>query len=175
MSQDHSGVARPTLPEPLPYRLARRDIIHLMGVEDCFTPGDGEKIGALWKRFMLRHAEIPNPVNQPPVALARVLGPDNRFDYLCAMQMTDPAAPPEGMIQRSLPPADYAVFRHAGPVTTISRTYQLIFGAWPLVDRNFRIPPIFLELFLPKFDPATGEGGVEIWVMLQASSAASRA
>ena len=168
MSQGHSGVA----PQALPYRLARRDVIHLMGVEDCFRPGDSEKISALWKRFMVRHVEIPNAINQPPLALARVLGPDNRFDYLCAMQMTDPAAPPSGMIQRSLPPAEYAVFRHAGPVTTIAQTYQRIFGAWPVEGRNFRVPPIFLELFLPKFDPTTGEGGVEIWVMLQHAQAA---
>lgn len=153
----------------LPFRLASKDVIHLMGVEDCVAPQDGARIAALWKRFMVRHVEIPHAVNQPPLALARVLGPDNRFDYLCAMQMSEPAAPPAGMIQRSLPPADYAIFRHAGPVATISQTYTKIFAAWPVEGRGFRVPPIFLELFLHKFDPATGEGGVEIWVMLAAA------
>jgi AraC family transcriptional regulator len=155
-----------SLKSALPFRVASRDSIHLMGVEDVATPKDGDKIAALWKRFMVRHVEIPHAINQPPLALARVLGPDDRFDYLCAIQMTEPAPPPEGMIQRSLPPAEYAVFRHAGPVTTIAQTYARIFDNWPL-ERGFRKPPIFLELFLPKFDPATGEGGVEIWVMLE--------
>jgi hypothetical protein len=30
------------------------------------------------------------------------------------------------------------------------------------------MPGAILELFLPKFDPATGEGGVEIWIALEA-------
>jgi len=162
MSQGEVGVAA----WALPYRITRKDSLHLMGVEELCTPNDGEKIAGLWRRFMVRHVEIPNAINQPPLALARVLGPDNRFDYLCAMQITAPVAPPDGMIQRSLPPGEYAVFRHAGPVTTIGQTYDRIFNAWPVQGRNFHIPPVMLELFLPKFDPATGEGGVEIWVTL---------
>ncbi len=151
----------------MPYRITRKDSLHLMGVEAMFFPHEGEKIAALWKRFITRHVEIPNAVNQPPLSLSRVLAPDNRFDYLCAMQITDPVAPPDGMIQRSLPPAEYAVFRHAGPVATISQTYLQIFENWPVAGRNFHKPPVFLELFLPKYDRATGEGGVEIWVTLQ--------
>ena len=162
MSQSEVGVAAGALP----YRITRKESLHLMGVEELCTPNDSAKIAALWRRFMVRHVEIPNAVNQPPLALARVLGPDSRFDYLCAMQITAPVAPPNGMIQRSMPPADYAVFRHAGPVTTLSQTYERIFNAWPVEGRSFKIPPVMLDLFLPKFDPATGEGGVEIWVTL---------
>ncbi|MDR3522719.1 MAG: GyrI-like domain-containing protein [Acetobacteraceae bacterium] len=162
MSQGEVGVAAGALP----YRITRKDSLHLMGVEDCFTPNDSEKIAGLWRRFMVRHVEIPNAINQPPLALARILGPDTRFDYLCAMQITAPTAPPNGMIQRSLPPAEYAVFRHAGPVTSIGQTYDRIFNAWPVPGRHFQMPPVMLELFLPKFDPATGDGGVEIWVTL---------
>jgi AraC family transcriptional regulator len=166
MTQSEGGVAQGALA----YRLVQRDSIHLMGVEACFTPGDSAKIAALWRQFMVRHVEIPHAVNQPPVALARSLGPDNRFDYLCAMQISQPVAPPTGMIQRSLAPAEYAVFRHAGAVTTIGDTYMRIFDAWPVTGRSFSIPPVMLELFLPKFDPATGEGGVEVWVTLSPSA-----
>jgi AraC family transcriptional regulator len=89
------------------------------------------------------------------------------------MQITHPVAPPDGMIQRSLPPAEYAVFRHAGPVATIGGTYAQIFDSWPINERDFVKPPVFLELFLPKYDPSTGEGGVEIWVTLSPIAAAS--
>ncbi len=152
--------------DALPYRIAQRGVVHLMGVEDSFTPDDSVKIAALWRQFMVRHVEIPHAINQPPVAFARMHGPGPTFSYLCAMQISQASAPPTGMIQRSMPQADYAVFRHAGPVTTIGQTYAKIFANWPVADRSFVAPPMFLELFLPKFDPATGEGGVEIWVML---------
>jgi AraC family transcriptional regulator len=151
----------------LPYRLARRETLHLVGLEAPFTVATSAQIGGLWRQFMLRPVDIPHAINQPPVGLSTLQCDIGSFLYLCAMQVTEPVAPPEGMVLRSVPPAEYAVFRHAGPVTSIAETYARIFAAFPVPGRRQAVPGACLELFLPKFDPATGEGGVEIWIALE--------
>lgn len=160
MTQDSVAPAR-ALP---PHRLVRHPAIDLIGIEARFTPQDSPRIAQQWRHFMTRHVEIANAAPQPPLACAH-LHPDASFDYLCAVQVTEPSPPPEGMVLRCLPEAAYAVFRHAGPLSTIRQTMQAILDPWVL-PRPLARPPFVLELFLQQFDPATGEGGVDIWVAL---------
>jgi len=148
--------------------MARRDTLHLVGLEAQFTVATAPAgIPPLWRRFVTLPVAIPHAINQPPVGLTTLHCEIGSFLYMCAMQVTEPYDPPEGLVLRTVPPAEYAVFRHAGPVTTIAETYARIFGGdFPVPDRTQAVPGATLELFLPKFDPVTGEGGVEIWIAL---------
>jgi len=165
MADEHTAGAL----APEPYRLARRETLHLVGLEGPVTLATAPvAIAGLWRRFLTLPVAIPHAINQPPVGFSTLQCADGGFLYLCALQVTEAYEPPDGMVLRTVAPSDYAVFRHAGPVTTIAETYQRIFAGDPVPGRRLSAPGRILELFLPKFDPATGEGGVEIWVALAA-------
>lgn len=149
---------------PLAYRLVHHGPIELVGIEARFTSADTNLIAKLWRQFLVRHVEITNAALQPPLACVHPHS-DGSFDYLCAVQVFDHAPPPESMVARSLPECDYAVIRHAGPVTTIRETMRRIREPGSIEQARFQ-PPFILELFLDRFDCDTGEGGVDIWVAL---------
>ena len=165
MADEHTAGALAAVP----YRLARRETLHLVGLEGAVTVATAPvAIAGLWRRFLTLPVAIPHAINQPPVGFSTLQCETGGFLYLCALQVTEAYAPPEGMTLRTVPPSEYAVFRHAGPVTSIAETYARIFGGDPVPGRRLSAPGAILELFLPKFDPATGEGGVEIWIALDA-------
>jgi AraC family transcriptional regulator len=152
-----------------PYRLARRETLHLVGLEAEVTVATAPvAIAALWRRFLTLPVAIPHAINQPPVGFCTLQCEIGSFLYACALQVTEPYEPPEGLVLHTVPPAEYAVFRHAGPVTSIAETDARIFEGVPVPGRKLAASGGILELFLPKFDPATGEGGVEIWIALEA-------
>jgi AraC family transcriptional regulator len=132
MSREHSAGAH----APEPYRFARRDRLHLVGLEAPFTAATAPAgIAALWRRFLTLQVAIPHAINQPPVGLSTLQCEIGSFLYSCALQVTEPYEPPEGLVLRTVQPAEYAVFRHAGPVTSISETYARIFDGTPVRDR----------------------------------------
>lgn len=63
-----------------------------------------------------------------------------------------------------VPAARYAVFLHEGNVATIQETWQQILSSWlPKSGMQSNETPDF-EVYDERFDGATGEGGVEIWL-----------
>jgi AraC family transcriptional regulator len=69
-----------------------------------------------------------------------------------------------------VPAARYAVFLHEGNVATIQQTWQHIFSTWlPSSGLRSGNTPDF-EAYDERFDGATGEGGVEIWLSVQSEN-----
>ena len=66
-----------------------------------------------------------------------------------------------------VPAVRYAVFLHEGNVATIQATWRQIFSTWlPNSGVRSANTPDF-ELYDERFDGATGDGGVEIWLGVQ--------
>ena len=67
-----------------------------------------------------------------------------------------------------IPEQRYAVFTHTEHVSTIRRTVNAIWNQWlPASGLKAADAPNF-ERYDEKFDPATGNGGLEIWVPVSA-------
>ena len=63
-----------------------------------------------------------------------------------------------------IPEHRYAVFSHTEHISTIRRTITAIWNQWlPQSGLKVADAPSF-ERYDEKFDPATGNGGLEIWV-----------
>jgi AraC family transcriptional regulator len=63
-----------------------------------------------------------------------------------------------------IPEQKYAVFTHRDHVSTVRRTVNAIWNHWlPASGFKMADAPSF-ERYDEKFDPATGDGGFEIWV-----------
>ena len=133
----------------------------LRGHHDFATAG--ATTAAAWARFAPMRP-LPGQVGR--TAYGAMCGTDlaaGRFEYMCAVEVEGFDALPPGLGRMRVPQASYAVFTHAGHVSTLWNTWAAIWRDWlPTAGVTPRPTPDF-ELYGEAFDPATGEGGVEIW------------
>lgn len=117
----------------------------------------------LWRRFMPDFGLIENrlPI---PVGVMADADDDGAFTYLAGAEVSRFGAAPAGLVRRRIEPADYAVFTHPGHISAIPKTYAAIFNDWlPAHELTAADAPV-MERHQPSFDPATGLGGMKIWV-----------
>lgn len=91
------------------------------------------------------------------------------MEYLCAVEVQGFDALPKELGRMRVPPVRYAVFLHEGNVATIQETWKRIFSWLPGSGMRSAETPDF-ELYGERFDRATGEGGVEIWLGVKPAS-----
>jgi len=66
-----------------------------------------------------------------------------------------------------IPDNRYAVFSHRDHVASIRRTFNTIWSKWFPDSGHEPDDAPFFERYDEKFDPATGLGGLEIWIPLK--------
>jgi AraC family transcriptional regulator len=75
---------------------------------------------------------------------------------------------PKGLMQITLPPQTYTVFRHDGHISEIGQTYHAIWNDW-VPDGGRKIADAAsIERHMETFDTRTGYGGVEIYIPMMA-------
>ena len=86
------------------------------------------------------------------------------MEYMVGVEVKSFDAVPKQLGRLRVPAARYAVFLHEGNVATIQETWQQILSSWlPKSGMQSNETPDF-EVYDERFDGATGEGGVEIWL-----------
>ena len=126
--------------------------------------GDVKAITALWRRFAPEVAAIENKAHTSPIGILTPAGEDGDFDYSCAVLVRDFSKSPGNLHRIRIPAQRYAVFPHAGHVSSVGRTYDTILNDWlPGAGRTLTEGPS-LEWHADTFDPMTGEGGIQIWL-----------
>jgi predicted transcriptional regulator YdeE len=127
-----------------------------------------EDIPRQWEDF-LRLGKLPGQVGT--TAYGAICGGDGKtqtMEYLCAVEVQSFDALPKELGRMRVPAVRYAVFRHEGNVATIQSTWQQVFSWLPSSGMQSANTPDF-EVYDERFDGATGEGGVEIWVGVKSS------
>jgi len=95
--------------------------------------------------------------------LARPLTLDE-ISAVAGVEVTDFSDLPREFQSVRIPEQKYAVFTHAEHISTIRRTVNTIWNHWlPGSDMKAADAPNF-ERYDEKFDPVTGNGGLEIWI-----------
>jgi AraC family transcriptional regulator len=56
--------------------------------------------------------------------------PAGEFEYVAGLVVDQVEEVPEGFVVREVPPYQYAVFTHVGPLNTLKDTYQYIYQTW---------------------------------------------
>jgi AraC family transcriptional regulator len=56
--------------------------------------------------------------------------PPGEFEYVAGLAVDKAEDVPEGFVVREVPPYQYAVFTHVGPLNTLKDTYEYIYQTW---------------------------------------------
>ena len=154
--------AAPGLPLEAP-RFEQGPALLLAGLAAPYRAETVAGIPALWQRF-LPHA-APRQVVYGVCYNNDDVG---NFDYLCALDVADFSRVPDDWTRLRIAARRYAVFRHRGHISTIRATWHAIWNGWlPRSGLQAADAPDF-ERYDRHFDPASGVGGVEIWLPLKA-------
>lgn len=127
---------------------------------------NGAMIPGLWHRFHQEVADIPARVGQDRTAYGVCCNGDDagNFDYIAGVEVADFSDLPRRYGRIRIPEQRYAVFSHSDHVASIRRTVNTIWNQWlPSSGLKAADAPNF-ERYGETFDPATGNGGFEIWI-----------
>jgi AraC family transcriptional regulator len=138
------------------------------GLAERIACDNGAIIPGMWQRFHQDVADIPARVGQGKYQVAYGVccnGDDaGNFDYIAGVEVTDFSDLPRRFGRIRIPEQRYAVFTHSDHVASVRRTVNTIWNQWlPASGLKAADAPNF-ERYDEKFDPATGNGGFEIWV-----------
>ena len=124
-------------------------------------------IPALWQRFAPHIGHVPGQVGS--VAYGVIFNGDDEgnVDYLCGVEVNGDATVPADFSRVLIPENHYAVFNHHDHIASIRRTFNTIWSKWFPESGHEPARAPFFERYDERFIPATGLGGVEIWIPLK--------
>ena len=124
----------------------------------------GPAIPGQWQRFHQSVENIPGRIGQVAYGVCCNADDAGNFDYIAGVEVADFSDLPREFSRVRIPEQKYAVFTHAEHISTIRRTVNTIWNHWlPISGMKAADAPSF-ERYDENFDPATGNGGLEIWV-----------
>jgi AraC family transcriptional regulator len=131
--------------------------------ERCTHENGGAGIPNQWQKFHQTVDDIPNRIGKVAYGVC-CNGDDSGFDYIAGVEVSDFSDLPREFSRVRIPEAKYAVFTHSEHISAIRRTVNTIWNHWlPTSGMKAADAPSF-ERYDEKFDPATGNGGLEIWI-----------
>ncbi|MGO4329802.1 GyrI-like domain-containing protein [Cupriavidus sp. 2TAF22] len=145
----------------------------IAGQAGRFTLETNGGIPALWQRFIPQIGKVPGQVGY--VTYGVCCNPDGHggFEYIAGVEVGSLDGLQEAYRCIELAAQHYAVFTHAGPLSTLVQTCLAIWQKWlPASGLETACAPDF-ERYSADFDPAAGTGVVEVWVPLKARPAAA--
>src|SRR5215218_393747 len=132
--------------------------------ERCTHGNGGAGIPHQWQRFHQKVADIPDRVGQLAYGVCCNGDDSGNFDYIAGVEVSDFSDLPREFSRVRIPEQKYAVFTHADHISTIRRTVNTIWNQWlPASGLEAADAPNF-ERYDERFDPLTGNGGLEIWI-----------
>jgi AraC family transcriptional regulator len=124
----------------------------------------GAGIPNQWQRFHQSVDGIPGRIGKLAYGVCCNGDDAGNFDYIAGVEVADFSDLPREFSRVRIPEQKYAVFTHAEHISTIRRTVNTIWNHWlPISGMKAADAPSF-ERYDEKFDPLTGDGGLEIWI-----------
>lgn len=128
---------------------------------------DGDRLEAardgLWERLGERFREIPQA--DPDVGYGVVwTQPDDGISYLAGLSGRLDGEPPMEMVSRHFGPQLYAVFHHAGLLSTLRETVGQVFSVWLLETGLEANGEHYFEVYDDRFSPGEADSIVFLWV-----------
>ena len=146
-----------------------REDIHLVGLTMTLDEAGSAKIPELWQQLRPLEDQVADRVPGLYYGAVEVSETGSgAFDYTAGVAVSQPAAPPDGMVAKTLAGGRFAVFTHVcdgGPLgPSLQQTMRFIHGEWIRMTRTPLRDYYDLEVYDSRFDPATLTGEIEIWV-----------
>jgi len=119
-----------------------------------------------WQQFARYLGGIRGHVGKTTYGVCYNTDDEGSMDYLCGVEVSDFSALSPELSRLRLPSQYYAVFFHRDHVASIRSTWNAIWNGWlPQSGHEVADAPLF-ERYDQRFDPHSGNGGVELWVPL---------
>src|SRR5882672_2923817 len=132
--------------------------------ERCTHENSGAGIPNLWHQLHQTVDHIPARIGKLAYGVCCNGDDAGNFDYVAGVEVADFSDLPREFSRVRIPEQKYAVFTHAEHISTIRRTHNTIWNHWlPVSGFKAADAPSF-ERYDEQFDPATGNGGLEIWI-----------
>lgn len=159
--------------EPVIYK--QREL-SLVGLHTRFFSVDSEKnnlakkLPRLWQQMLDRLPEVPNVIGGTGYGLIRQTpAQTDELDYFAVFELATPGPLPAGMVQITLPAAQYAKFTHRGLPMSLDRTVNYIYSSW-LATSGFRhtyAPD--LEIYGPEYIPNSEQSVIHYAIPVERS------
>lgn len=150
-----------------PPRLVHGRTLLIAGLSERCDAATSAGIPAQWQRFAPHIGHIPGHVGWTTYGVLCPGDDSGNRDYVCGVEVSDFSRIPAELTRLRIPEQLYAVFRHHGHVSTIRRTWFTIFNQWLPESGHAAADAPELEVYGEGFDPATGNGGLEVWIPLR--------
>ena len=135
------------------------------GVGERYNHGaSGAGIPNQWQHFHQKAGEIPDQVGKVAYGVCCNGDDSGNFDYIAGVEVSDFSDLPREFSRVRIPEQRYAVFTHKEHISTIRRTFAAIWNHWLPASKMCVADAPNFERYEETFDPATGNGGLEIWV-----------
>ena len=137
--------------------------------ERC-TAESAAGIPAQWERFVPWIGHITGQTGRATYGVLTKAGDAGEMEYTCGEEVSAFAGVPEELARLRVPEQRYAVFTHRDHISTIRRVWSTIWNNWlPGSGLQVADGPEF-ERYGEGFDPATGNGGFEIWIPINTAT-----
>jgi AraC family transcriptional regulator len=148
-----------------PPRFETAKAVLVAGVSERYNHCDsGAGIPNQWQQFNQKVGDIPDRVGNLAYGVCCNSDDSGNFDYIAGVEVSDFSDLPRAFSRVRIPEQRYVVFSHTEHISTIRRTITAIWNQWlPQSGLKVADAPNF-ERYDDKFDPSTGNGGLEIWV-----------
>ena len=134
------------------------------GIGERYNCEGSAAIPGQWQRFHQSVDNIPARIGKVAYGVCCNGDDSGNFDYIAGVEVADFSDLPREFAHVRIPEQKYAVFTHAEHISTIRRTVNTIWNNWlPASGMTAADGPHF-ERYDEKFDPSTGNGGLEIWI-----------
>jgi AraC family transcriptional regulator len=140
----------------------------IVGLSERYDCNTSAGIPAQWQRFAPFFASgIAKQIGRVAYGVSSNFDDAGNYDYLCGVEVSDFSALPATLSRLRIPEQKYVVFFHSAHISSIRGTLNAIWNKWfPESGIQAADSPNF-ERYDERFDPSTGEGGVEIWFAIR--------
>lgn len=149
-------------------RFERGRFLLLAGLGGRYDQASAATIPQLWEQFAPHIGQVPGQVDDVTYGICCNADGQGAFDYVAGVEISKLDDLPERYRWVEVQPQHYAVFEHQGPLQSLAQTFHYIWKTWlPQSGREAADAPEF-ERYSADFNPATGDGVLEIWLPLKA-------
>jgi AraC family transcriptional regulator len=135
----------------------------IAGLSIRLTATAATDIPALWQRFGAHIGKVPGQIASTAYGVCRE-NEAGGVEYLCGVEVRSGADLPADFSRWHLPAHRYAVFTHAGHVSTLRETIHAAFSEGLPKAGYVPAKSPFFERYGAEFDLAAGTGGMEVWI-----------
>jgi AraC family transcriptional regulator len=149
-----------------------RKTILIAGLMKTYSADTMNQIPLLWQELSPHFGKLPGQVGRKAYGVVYNLKNSAGFAYLAGVEVSNASDVPDEFNVVRLPEMVYAVFPHAGHVSTLKDTISAIWNEW-LPASGLKTShaddemPDMLEQYGEAFDPAVGTGDIELWVPIK--------